>query len=219
MSSEHLRLDLNHADDIEPTQRAKQALDQIRGRISILCTDLIKINMRKRTEMVIEDEDDIMEPPTPPADTPREEQDHWDVDEDGLVWIRIHVRPRQTLYVPIVDDQALAQDFQDARTTPIRMLEQPHNNRIVLRDDWRLPNATRGMPFHWTGTTTFTLRIDRRQRATKNKAPPIGDPADCDDPTMDADTIMGFRPTQQDGTTATSTTEGQGTSEQPPMAG
>ena len=39
-----------------------------------------------------------------------------------------------------------------------------------------------------------------------------------DDSTMDADAIMGFRPTQQDGTTATSTTEGQSANEQPPMA-
>ena len=87
VSSEHLRPDLNHHDETEPTQKAKQALDQIRGRSTTLYTDLTKTNKRKRAEVVTEDEDDIMESMADAiTDTPApaEPDDHWDVDEDGL---------------------------------------------------------------------------------------------------------------------------------------
>ena len=103
-----MRPDLNHNDETEPTQRAKQALDQIRGRSATLYTDLTKTNKRKRAEVVTEDEDDIMEPMADAiADTPApaEPDDHWDVKEDGLTWTGVHVRPRQTLYVPIVSNR------------------------------------------------------------------------------------------------------------------
>ena len=107
--NEYLRPDLNHHDETEPTQRAKQALDQIRDCSTTLYTDLTKTNKRKRAEMVAEDEDDIMEPMADAiTDTPApaESNHHWDVDENGLTWTRVHVRRRQTLYVPTIDKYA-----------------------------------------------------------------------------------------------------------------
>ncbi|CAK9009019.1 Copia protein [Durusdinium trenchii] len=166
VSGEHLRPDLNHQDDTDPIIRAKNALDQIRGRSTTLYTDLQKTNKRKRSEVVTEDEDDTEMTPAPPETTtataPEQPQDHWDVEEDGITWHRIHVVPRQALYVPSGDSQAPHEHFQDLRRTTILRPGQPQRNRTVLQDDWRLPDASRSMPFSWTGTTTFILRTDRR---------------------------------------------------------
>ena len=165
VSGEHLRPDLNHQDDTDPIIRAKNALDQIRGRSTTLYTDLQKTNKRKRSEVVTEDEDDTEMTPALPETTtataPEQPQDHWDVEEDGITWHRIHVVPRQALYVPSGDSQAPHEHFQDLRRTTILRPGQPQKNRTVLQDDWRLPDASRSMPFSWTGTTTFILRTDR----------------------------------------------------------
>ena len=101
VSSEHLRPDLNHNDETEPTQRAKQALDQIRGRSAALYTDLTKTNKRKRADVVTEDEDEIMEPladATAASPAPAEPEDHWDVTEDGLTWTRTYDHGRHFMY-------------------------------------------------------------------------------------------------------------------------
>ena len=51
--------------------------------------------------MVTEDEDDTEMTAAPPetgtTDAPAQPQDHWDVEEDGITWHRIHVVPRQAL--------------------------------------------------------------------------------------------------------------------------
>ena len=116
--------------------------------------------------MVTENEDDREMTPAPPGTTaataPEQPQDHWDVEEDGITWHRIHVVPRQALYVPSGDSQAPHEHFQDLRRTTILRPGQPQKNRTVLQDDWRLPDASKSMPFSWTGTTTFILRTDRR---------------------------------------------------------
>ena len=75
LSNDHLRPDLNYHEKTEPTQRAKQALDEIRGQSD--------------------------------TSAPAEADDHWDLDEDGFTWTRVHVRPRQTLYVPTTDEHTL----------------------------------------------------------------------------------------------------------------
>ena len=154
---EHLRPDLNHSDTTDPIQRAKAALDSVRGRSTTLYFDLQRSNKRKRSEVLTEDEEDP-EPAqehttqvegtstTPaiadPAATPTD-------------YYRIHVEPRQRLFVP--GNDAPKDQFLDARLTTIRRPNQP---RTVLRDDWHAANADRGMPFHWTGSTTFKLRIE-----------------------------------------------------------
>lgn len=71
VSSKHLGPDLSHTDETDPTQRAKQALDQTRGKSATLYTDLT--NKRRCAEVVTEDEDDVTEPP---AANPAEPQDH-----------------------------------------------------------------------------------------------------------------------------------------------
>ena len=48
----------------------------------------------------------------------------------------------------------------------MRRPEQPHSNRTVLRDDWRL--------------TTFVLRTGRAHRSTATSAAPIGEHGDGD---------------------------------------
>ena len=87
-----------------------------------------------------------------------------------------------------------------------------------MRDDWRLPNASRGMPFHWIGTTTFILRTDRRQPAPAMTTPPIGDATGEDQP-MDQDpTTNAQEASQQDGTGTTGADSSGPTPESPPMA-
>ena len=161
VSGEHLPPDLNHQSDTDPLQRARQALDNIRGRSTTLYTDLIKSNKRKRTEIVTDDEEELPEAPDTEAMAPDPQpahQDYWDIEEDGITWHRIHVTPRQALYTPTNDDRAPWQNFQDIRRTVIMRPHQPARNRTVFQDDWTLPNATRSMPFQWTGSTTFVLR-------------------------------------------------------------
>ncbi|CAK9107466.1 Copia protein [Durusdinium trenchii] len=87
-----------------------------------------------------------------------------------------------------------------------------------MRDDWRLPNASRGMPFHWIGTTTFILRTDRRQPAPAMTTPPIGEATGEDQP-MDQDpTTNAQEASQQDGTGTTGADSRGQTPESPPMA-
>ena len=171
VSGEHLRPDLNHQSDTDPLQRARQALDNIRGRSTTLYTDLIKSNKRKRTEIVTDDEEEMPEAPDTEATAPDPQpaqQDYWDIEEDGITWHRIHVSPRQALYTPNNDDTAPWQNFQDIRRTVIMRPHQPARNRTVFQDDWTLPNATRSMPFQWTGSTTFVLRTDRHSGSSSS---------------------------------------------------
>ena len=158
VSPEHLRPHLNHSSDTDPTDRAKQALQQVRNRSTTLFIDLQKTNKRKRTEVLTEDEEEQDTPASAEIQAPQ--ADYWDVEEDGLTWHRVHIAPRHNLYVPSNDDTAPWQDFQSSRLTTIRRAP-PLNNRAVLQDDWTLDNADRAMPFAWTGDTTFTLRTGR----------------------------------------------------------
>ena len=90
--------------------------------------------------------------PAPPGTTaataPEQPQDHWDVEQDGITWHRIHVVPRQALYISSDDGQAPHEHFQDLRRTTILRPGQPQRNRKVLQNDWRLPDASRSIPSH-----------------------------------------------------------------------
>ena len=87
-----------------------------------------------------------------------------------------------------------------------------------MRDDWRLPNASRGMPFHWTGATTFVLRTDRRQPASPMTTPPIGETTGDHQP-MDQDpTTSSLTGSQQDDANTPEAGNNEQAPEQPPMA-
>ena len=149
----------------DPMSRAKQALDAVRGRSATLYIDLDKSNKRKRTEVLSEEEadDDIPMLPGPSnVEAAPEPQDHWDVHEDGITWTRIHVQPREELYVPRDDQTVPWQNFRPDRLTTIRR-PPPFTQRTVLQDDWQLSDASRRMPFSWTGSTTFTMRVTGQQ--------------------------------------------------------
>ena len=163
VSGEHLRPHLDHRNDTDPMERAKQALAGIRGRSTTLYIDLDKTNKRKRADVLTEEEAEDIEMPTPsqPVEQP---QDYWDVHEDGITWTRVHVQPRQQLFVPRNDPGVPWQSFQPDRLTTIRR-PLPYTERTVLRDDWQLPDADRSMPFSWTGSTTFTMRVFATDRA------------------------------------------------------
>ena len=122
-----------------------------------------KTNKRKRADVLTEKEAEDIEMPTPsqPVEQP---QDYWDVHEDGITWTRVHVQPRQHLFVPRDDPGVPWQSFQPDRLTTIRR-PLPYTERTVLRDDWQLPDADRSMPFSWTGSTTFTMRVFATDRA------------------------------------------------------
>ena len=165
VSGEHLRPHLDHQDTQDPMSRAKQALDAVRGRSTTLYIDLDKSNKRKRTEVLSEEEadDDIPMLPGPSnVEAAPEPQDHWDVHEDGITWTRIHVQPREELYVPRDDQTVPWQNFRPDRLTTIRR-PPPFTQRTVLQDDWQLSDASRRMPFSWTGSTTFTMRVTGQQ--------------------------------------------------------
>ena len=98
--------------------------------------DLNKSNKRKREEIVTEDkEEDATEKDAPPPDPDGEQPmaiadaaDHWDVSEDGITWIRIHVQPRHELFVPTEDPNVPCLTFRNDRFTTIRRPSGDHRH-------------------------------------------------------------------------------------------
>ena len=182
-SAEHLRPNTPHTTTTDDpttttTHKAKQALEAVRNRSTTLYYDLNKSNKRKREEVVTEDEEeDAIEqeapPPDPDGDQPMaivDAADHWDVSEDGITWIRIHVQPRRELFVPTEDPNVPCLTFRNDRLTTIRR-SPPHSQRFVMQDDWTEETAGREMPYNWTGTTTFTVRSNHNSTHTTTTPP------------------------------------------------
>ena len=171
-SAEHLRPHLTQQpttpeDSTTAIQRAKQALDNVRNRSTTLYYDLNKSNKRKRAEVTTEDEDEdeILDHQQPTQDRdgdanmePNNLDDYWDISEDGITWTRVHNRPRRELFVPTEERDVPCLTFRDDRLTTLRRPPPHSSSRFVIQDDWTLENASRAMPYHWTGTTTFTVR-------------------------------------------------------------
>ena len=182
-SAEHLRPNTPHTTTTDDpttttTHKAKQALKAVRNRSTTLYYDLNKSNKRKREEVVTEDEEeDAIEqeapPPDPDGDQPMaivDAADHWDVSEDGITWIRIHVQPRRELFVPTEDPNVPCLTFRNDRLTTITR-SPPHSQRFVMQDDWTEETAGREMPYNWTGTTTFTVRSNHNSTHTTTTPP------------------------------------------------
>ena len=89
---------------------------------------------------------------------PNNLDDYWDISEDGITWTRVPNRPRRELFVPTEERDVPCLTFRDDRLTTLRRPPPHSSSRFVIQDDWTLENASRAMPYHWTGTTTFTVR-------------------------------------------------------------
>eukprot|EP00438_Fugacium_kawagutii_P008129 Skav234370 [mRNA] locus=scaffold2071:53675:57820:- [translate_table: standard] len=189
-SAEHLRPHLppsrpsdtdQQSDPHQPTSntsRAKHALDSIRNRSTTLYIDLNRSNKRKRSEVTTEDEghedqeeqqdeempqDQEQQEASTTTVTPPPTDDYWDVSDDGLTWTRVHVVPRQALYVPTEDSTAPVDTFRTDRWTTIR--RPPLPGRTVLQDDWTVA-TTQQMPYTWVGDTMFKVKIHQTTSPT-----------------------------------------------------
>ena len=138
---------------LQPLQRARQALDQIRGRGVTQYVDLTKTNKRKRHEVDTEDEADDLDS-SPPTRSSPVEADSWQVSTDGQTWIRVHRLPRDTLYCPTAQDLAPMHMFSKQRVTEPQA-DGPGPN-LVITDDWTV-EQDKTLGYTWTGTTTFTI--------------------------------------------------------------
>ena len=139
-----------------PLDRAKQALQEVRGRGVTQFIDLPKTNKRKRLEV---DSDDLDMPLAPAEALQQPLQDEWTTSHEGQRWIRHHRVPRTSLYVPEADEGVPLHLFNKERITDVhRLLPAPEHLR--LRDDWTDPGADRELHYSWTGTTTFKLKMD-----------------------------------------------------------
>ena len=106
-----------------PLDRAKQALQQVRGRGVTQFIDLPKSNKRKRLEIDSdEEEEDLDIPPALAEDDQPLLQDEWSTSHEGRYWIRHHHTPRKALYVPDPEDGMPVYCFGPSRVTNIQRL-------------------------------------------------------------------------------------------------
>ena len=140
-----------------PLDRAKQALQQVRGRGVTQFIDLPKSNKRKRLEVDSdEEEEDLDMPPALAEDDEPLLQDEWSTSHEGRYWVRHHRVPRKALYMPDPEDGVPVHCFGPSRVTSIQRLH-PAPEHIRLRDDWTADDASRELHYTWTGTTTFRM--------------------------------------------------------------
>ena len=185
-----------------PLDRAKQALQQVRGRGVTQFIDLPKTNKRKRLEIDSDEEEEDLDMPPALAELPQHSlQDEWTTSNEGQLWIRHHRVPRTSLFVPGPGEGVPLHLFGAERITDLhRLLPAPEHLR--LRDDWTEPGADREMHYSWTGTTTFKLQTDNLA-----DDPEIGDLFGNDDEEMPPDDDTdGPDPHDGDGTLLPSTT-------------
>ena len=157
---EHVR-PATHPESDEPRfmdslDRAQLALLGIRNRGVTHYVDLPKSNKRKREEVATEDE--AKELDNELADFPAEPQeDRWQASNDGRTWTRIHNIPRQQLFTPdALFDEVPIHLFKEERITTVRR-GGPEPETLIIRDEWRGPDAERVLHYKWTGITTFIV--------------------------------------------------------------
>ena len=81
--------------------------------------------------------------------------DHWVADSGRVT--RVHVKPRNSLFMAKVDDVSLPwQSTQELGRARVTKGTDHLGNKFVLQDYWQAPRRpTRKQPFYWTGTTSF----------------------------------------------------------------
>ena len=96
-------------------------------------------------------------PPDTPMDLPTNStaplmEDYWV--KDGRLWVRFHVLPRTTKYVPQAGPGATSLDqLADRRDTYVVKPDDPLVDKQT--DHWRTDNANQEIPYEWTGRTVF----------------------------------------------------------------
>ena len=145
--NEYLRPDLNHHDETEPTQRAKQALDQIRDCSTTLYTDLTKPISASALKW-----------------SPKMKMTSWN---QWLTPSRTHQHQQNLIIIGTSMKMVLlghASTFDDGRHFMCpQLINTPHDATSKNQEPPR------------TGTTTFILRTDRRQPTPTMTTPPIGE--------------------------------------------
>ena len=143
-----------------PLDRAKQALQQIRGRGVTQFIDLPKTNKRKRLEVDSDEEEADLDQPSVAMERDHQPlQDEWTTAQDGKFWIRHHRLPRTALYIPEPSEGVPVHCFSPERITDLQRL-LPAPEHVRLRDDWTAGDAGKNMHYNWTGTTTFRVVTD-----------------------------------------------------------
>ena len=81
--------------------------------------------------------------------------DHWV--KKGEVVTRVHVVPRNSLFMAKVDDESLPwQNTQKLGRVRVTKGTDHLGNEFILHDYWQASRRpTRRQPFYWTGTTSF----------------------------------------------------------------
>jgi hypothetical protein len=83
--------------------------------------------------------------------------DRWQASNDGRTWTRIHNIPRQQLFTPdALFDEVPIHLFKVERITTVRR-GGPEPETLIIRDEWRGPDAERVLHYKWTGITTFIV--------------------------------------------------------------
>ena len=142
-----------------PLDRAKDALQGIRGRGVTQFIDLPKSNKRRRAEVDSDEEEEQLDIPPMEVDAlpqPPILQDEWSSSPDGHHWTRYHRVPRTAMYVPEPTNGVPVAMFEPERVTDLHKVG-PSPEHVRLRDDWRAEDASRQMHYEWIGTTTFKV--------------------------------------------------------------
>ena len=80
-------------------------------------------------------------------------KDHWRHEPDEGGWVRVHVKPRRSLFTPAgVAGGPEAGRLTHSRRTVVTRADEPTE---IVDDDWVGPDAHRLLPREWVGETWF----------------------------------------------------------------
>ena len=108
-------------------------------------------------------------PTTTPMVVLNDEQDYWE--KRGIRWIRHHLQPRRTLFIPIDGPgHPPTSTLEPYRTTHAINIQTDEVSQI--KDEWSTADMPAELQYMWEGTTTFTLKDEFETTLEDVVAPP-----------------------------------------------